>query len=36
MPSHYEMNGMVLLQKLRRKIVDKVYFKIHKKKRLPK
>lgn len=33
-PSHYEMDSMVFLQKIRRNIVDSVYFKMHKKKRI--
>lgn len=32
-PAHYEMGSMVFLQRIRRHIVDKVYFKIHGKKR---
>lgn len=31
--AHYEMGGLVYLQRIRRKIVDSVYFKIHGKKR---
>lgn len=34
-PSHYEMKSLVYLQRVRKKIVDKVYFKIHKKQRGP-
>lgn len=32
-PGHYEMGGLVQLQRLRRKIVDSVYYRIHGKKR---
>ena len=32
-PPHYEMGGMVALQRIRRKIVDSVYFKLNGKKR---
>lgn len=32
-PSHYEMNGLVYLQRIRRKVVDSVYFRLHKKRR---
>lgn len=32
-PSHYEMHGLVHLQRIRRRIVDSVYFKLHKKRR---
>jgi len=31
--SHYQMNSMVFLQRIRRSIVDKVYFKLNKSKR---
>jgi len=34
MPSHYEMGSLVYLQRSRRRIVDRVYYKIHKKKRV--
>ena len=34
-PSHYEMCSMVWLQRIRRQIVDAVYFKLHKRKRKP-
>lgn len=33
-PSHYEMLGMVSLQRIRRKIVDSVYLKLYGKKRM--
>ncbi|HVI41861.1 MAG TPA: hypothetical protein VM577_14520 [Anaerovoracaceae bacterium] len=32
-PSHYEMDSMVFLQRIRRQIVDKVFFRLNKKKR---
>jgi hypothetical protein len=32
-PSHYEMKGMVFLQRIRRLLVDSIYFRLHKKKR---
>jgi hypothetical protein len=32
-PSHYEMNGMVQLQRIRRRIVDSVYQRLHGKRR---
>lgn len=32
-PSHYEMKGMVFLQRIRRQLVDSIYFRLHKKKR---
>lgn len=32
-PSHYEMKGLVFLQRIRRKLVDSIYFRLHKKKR---
>lgn len=35
-PSHYEMGGMVYLQRIRRKIVDSVYFRLNGKKRIVK
>jgi len=34
MPSHYEMGSLVYLQRTRRRIVDRIYYKIHKKKRI--
>jgi hypothetical protein len=34
-PSHYEMDSLVFLQRIRRQIVDKVYFRMNKKKRKP-
>ena len=33
-PSHYEMGGLVYLQRIRRKVVDSVYYKLHGKKRI--
>ena len=33
-PSHYEIGSLVFLQRIRRKIVDSVYFKLHGKKRI--
>lgn len=33
MPSHYEMNGLVFLQRIRRSLVDSIYFKLYNKKR---
>lgn len=33
-PSHYEMGGLVYLQRIRRSIVDSVYFRLNKKKRI--
>lgn len=35
MPSHYEMGPLVYLQRIRKRIVDKVYFKMHGMKREP-
>lgn len=35
-PPHYETMGLVFLQRMRRQIVDKVYFKLNKKKRIAK
>ena len=32
-PSHYEMKGMVFLQRIRRQLVDSIYLRLHKKKR---
>lgn len=32
-PSHYEIKGMVFLQRIRRLLVDSLYFRLHKKKR---
>ena len=32
-PSHYEMGALVYLQRIRRKLVDSIYFKLHGKKR---
>jgi len=34
-PSHYEMGSLVYLQRSRRRIVDKVYYLLHGKKRVP-
>lgn len=34
MPSHYEMNGLVPLQRIRRKIVDSVHQRVHGEKRI--
>ncbi len=34
-PSHYEMNGLVPLQRIRRKIVDSVYQRLNGKRRKP-
>jgi hypothetical protein len=36
MPSHYEMNGLVQLQRIRRRIVDSVYQRLNGKRRTPK
>lgn len=33
--SHFELNSMVFLQNIRRNIVDSVYFRLNKKKRIP-
>lgn len=35
MPSHYEMGSLTYLQRIRKRIVDKVYFKMHGMKREP-
>lgn len=32
-PSHYEMHSLVFLQRIRKNVVDAIYFRIHKKKR---
>jgi hypothetical protein len=32
-PSHYEMKGMVFLQRIRRLLVDSIYFRLHNKRR---
>lgn len=34
-PSHYEMGSLVYLQRIRRHLVDKIYFKLHGKRRVP-
>lgn len=34
-PSHYEIDSMVFLQRIRKHIVDSTYFRINKKKRIP-
>lgn len=34
-PSHYEMGALVFLQRIRRHLVDKIYFKLHGKRRIP-
>jgi hypothetical protein len=36
MPSHYEMNGLVQLQRIRRRIVDSVYQRLNGERRVPK
>ena len=28
-PSHYEMNGLVQLQRIRKRLVDSIYFRMH-------
>lgn len=35
-PSHYEMGSLVFLQRIRRHLVDKVFFRLNQKKRIPK